>query len=363
MRLLVMLLMLALVLAGCTGGGAEDGPDDGDPGDADDGDADADRSAGGNATGSGDDAAADWVPPATLHFTDGGLTADGNGTAQGRVALDWSGYTDFFVTNAMPPRFQSPAAEASYRVTSAAATVHITTDGLATASGIIGEVPGWLGTSQGITGSYFGSGPATLAAGDVAEVELEWDLPMGGLVVPAGESLVVDLATTYVNDPVASQVFLLTGDPEAPSHLRLEATPVDIVAPDRVETVFSESGTLEGAECLGQETETSRTAFEVEVPEAVQVRVDLTRTGGTPAGDDLDVRVTDASGTYVGSTHSPSGTETLVLYSPNLADAAFGTWTIEVSACAAQQAEFDVEVTAGFAPQATEAVEELAEPE
>lgn len=355
MKWSVVLLTCTMLLGGCLGGGPED--DDAETSDSDPETEDTET----------EDDAEEPPPavlPSTLYFTADGLTPDNpNSTEAERVLLDWDAWTDFFVTNAMPPRFATAPAEAPYLVTEMAATVYITTDGVATNDAqVVPEVPAWIGTTEGIVTSFFGSAPTRLMQGDVAEVDLEWSLPMGGLVVPSGESLVVDLATSYLKDPAAGDVFLLVGAESALSQVHLQAVPVDLPAVDSTEQVLSESGSLHGAECVAGETEGSRTSFQADVPDTtVEMRVELSRTGGTPAGDDMDVKTFDGAGTRVGGTSSPSGTETLRLYAPNFAAAAFGTWEFEVTSCAAQQVGFDLEVDVGLGAATTAVDEETIE--
>lgn len=183
--------------------------------------------------------------------------------------------------------------------------------------------------------------------GDRRELVFDLALPAGGLVLVAGEPLELLLTPVQSNDDRAQGIDFLVGSASTPSRVEIDATPVTLPArEDGEEHARDEShtGTLAGsayAPTGAVEGVSARTfPFEVDA-DALEVTVTMTVTSnvGIP---DVDLIVYMPDGTAAADSVTPYGVEAVRLLAPNLDAGGRGTWTAQVVDYGSASADFEI---------------------
>ncbi len=318
MRTILVALFLSLPLSGCL---SEDG-----------------------LTGLVDEASTpDFELPSTLYLhADGGLTA--TAATEDAVNLDWS-WTEWFGGD-MPPVWTGPSYPGAYVITEASATIQYRANSNLVHSDTRPPFTIWFGAGDSIVEHAFAPGPNPWMADDVQTITFDIDsLPVGGLVVPAGERPVLYVGTYYPDGDDQSTVSVLTGGSDA-SRLDWTAEPI-YLPPARAETALDENGLLQGGRCVGDVNpgDAAMDTYEFRVDDdVIGLDVRLERESGAGIGPDLDFGVRGPSGDRIGGAAGPASPEALHLRLPNMEAIGSGTWSVYVYNCQQQASSYDLRV-------------------
>lgn len=180
---------------------------------------------------------------------------------------------------------------------------------------------------------------SVLVPGRVYEIDVALAPPVGGLAVPAGETLGL-MVVPVMHQNEAADVEVLVGG-AAGSHANWTeaplAAPVGAAAPGRAD------GEVVGSAYAGEQAPPStrhRTAVDVPAgATGLLVWMNVTQHQGVP---DVDLEVVSPDGEAVASSGTPTPREFARLLSPNLAGRA-GEWTIVVTSYGSARATFALE--------------------
>lgn len=205
----------------------------------------------------------------------------------------------------------------------------------------------WVGSRDVYPASATVVGEPFLVPDRVYQAELDFELPRGGWLVPAGEGIEL-LEATLLGSSEDNPVWFLTNSTGTPSRVELrgklssEPLPASLYAGARTVRILGNSGLFTGATA---EAADSRFAMPIEVDPGdayleVQVRWLSTRGGKS----DLDLEVFAPSGGVAGASATPFQNETVRLFAPNLAAEGPGTYQARVTAYSGVDTEFELRI-------------------
>lgn len=222
---------------------------------------------------------------------------------------------------------------------------------------VIGGAPGegyhffnQLGTDRGFIESYAIEYAAAIGDTSVTQFDEVFQMPAGGLVIEAGDTLRLLLTNLVLDDANGDGPDILWGD-AYPSALRLSMSCIE--ARDWMVTHEEQSplsipfhhGLLTGAVPATQDINYQDVAFTLHnTTDRLTIRMEQTSTTN-PLKDDMDINVLDATGAQVWSIGSPYSDEVGTLWRENLGHMPPGAYTVRVNSYSGHAYEGRLTVT------------------
>lgn len=206
----------------------------------------------------------------------------------------------------------------------------------------------WFGSGATYGGSGGHYGPPVLVPGEVYQATIDVPLPDAGFRLTPDEPVQV-LIATLMNTQDATPVEFLVGSPETPSHVQFEATPVaPIDTGSTSETSTRGTVAANGGLFLPAPERNGATYAEHDLEVSSEVdRLDLRLTHDEPpeAKFDIDMTVLGPDGDEVAAGSTPYQSETAVLWPETLAEHGSGTYTVRVDVYSGALVRYEVEAT------------------
>lgn len=280
----------------------------------------------------------DTPDPDRWYLVGNTLNLEGPG---GERDLDW-GWPEY-MSGQRAPRFVSPAFDEPLLVVQANLTVTYRLTNVYTTQAPIGGIDrdpltAWFGTDVGIVSHKFAPGPSAAVA-DTVTVNYTFDLPTGGLYVPPGLALRVDVASYYAGDVALVSEGSWLDVVYADSDLKIAIN----------EQITTSSDVLVGGACVAPDIP-GLEDFQWDIA-SVSHSIDVNPSHRyiaafvVPTQDlrtDIDILVFGPDGQRIGHGAGSQGTEA-VLYGPeNIREIGSGTWTVVAYACSGQAVHANV---------------------
>lgn len=276
------------------------------------------------------------------------MTLSASAAEPGVMPIGWS-YQDWIQGKA-PPTWKSAPAMHAMLVSEVNVTITYRAAAPVISSQLRPQFTTWFGAVDdsgipAIVDHMFAPGPDVVMPGESHTALFSARLPAGGLVLPTGNSFVLQVATYYPDaTPTTWQVDLAKSS--------VTWTGGHVAEPPVAATPDSEfTGRLNGGRCVADanpmEIAMARHSIEV-TPETVALTINLQRTGGAGAGADMDMNLVDANGTRVAYAGGSAVPEAIRLYQSNFENAVPGTWTLTIYNCQPQTSTYTASVTTAF---------------
>lgn len=275
---------------------------------------------------------------------DGALSTAASAAPESVVPLRW-GWAQWLDGTLAPAWTSEPAIEPYIVLNATATMVHTATQPVQTMAQRP-EFTVWFGVGDSVVDHGFRDGPATLLPGDRAVATYELLVPRGGLVVEAGERLVLRVGSYYADDASRGAVAVVLGGAEG-SRLDVVAVPLPPATGSfEHQALHDETIELMGGRCMGLDPATEADMRWVPIdldaldwtPRVIDVRVERTGGDGPP---DVDFVLLDDAGEVVVHGAGSGGDEQAHLRGPNV-EGAKGVWQLGAYACTAQRSTANV---------------------
>ncbi|MGB0652762.1 MAG: hypothetical protein ACPGQL_06130 [Thermoplasmatota archaeon] len=282
-----------------------------------------------------------------FHFAPDGAMETVRHEGDGRTPIGWSWLQ--WMEGVQAPTWTSPAFEEPTVLTQ----VNVTITYYAEAAAVFPDTLRpqftiWFGVgAPDQTPAFFDHGfqpgPLALVAGETYEVTFPVRLALGGLAIDAGQSLVIPVASYYPDGLGAGNVGLV-----------FAGSQVEWQGQTRMADAFGTAATTEhpvslnGGRCVAplnpNDSAHARFPFEVDA-NVTAIDVHLERVMGLGMGPDLDMFLQDGAGDTVVYAAGSGTPERIQVRGVNLAEAAPGTWTLNVYNCQPQASQAVAELT------------------
>lgn len=293
--------------------------------------------------------------PTTYYFADEWGLSEAQPVGDTKHAALGDFYTKWAVGKGFPEWVSKPVGDPMVVTGQAELEFWVTAESVVTSTpGIFPDFVVYFGTSESVLSVVsptklqpVAEDFSVIQSGDAVPVRATFDLPPGGVTVPAHAGIRVVTAPVMMESEPAD-LLVLYGSAQYPSQVRFNVSYPDAAPWAALEPVSdTTSHTLLAGTFLHQKEvdDVNVKTISVDVTNHTQaLLVDLVYTGKTPFPD-MDLYAYSPNGTLFALSVTPGSDESIHLYGPNLEAGGVGEWTFKVVNYVTVGATFDLTVT------------------